>query len=96
MHSFEVSLEYESVDRTTFSTWSAIENVLRSTLSYPNETSKECIQFLSELSTFQFYQTVDLKWMLTSKSPIFVLKRRTCITHEPGERQLSESKPSFD
>ena len=23
-----------------------IENVLRSTLSYPNETSKECIQFL--------------------------------------------------
>ena len=25
-----------------------IENVLRSTLSYPNETSKECIQFLNE------------------------------------------------
>ena len=25
-----------------------IENVLRSTLSYPNETSKECIQFLSD------------------------------------------------
>jgi hypothetical protein len=24
-----------------------IENVLRSTLSYPNETSKECIQFLN-------------------------------------------------
>ena len=24
------------------------ENVLRSTLSYPNETSKECIQFLIE------------------------------------------------
>jgi hypothetical protein len=43
MHSFEVSLGYESVDRTTFSTW---ENVVRSTLSYPNETSKECIQFL--------------------------------------------------
>ena len=92
MHSFEVSLGYLSVDRTTFSTWS----VLRSTLSYPNETSKECIQFLDELSTFQFYQTVDLKWMLTSKSPIFVLKSRTCITQEPGERQLSESKPSFD
>ena len=34
MHSIEVSLGYESVDRTT------------STLSYPNETSKECIQFL--------------------------------------------------
>jgi hypothetical protein len=32
---FEVSLGYESV-----------ENVVRSTLSYPNETSKECIQFL--------------------------------------------------
>ena len=27
-----------------------IENVLRSTLSYPNETSKECIQFLIEMS----------------------------------------------
>ena len=27
-----------------------IENVLRSTLSYPNETSKKCIQFLSEFS----------------------------------------------
>ena len=26
-----------------------IENVLRSTLSYPNETSKECIQFLSKV-----------------------------------------------
>ena len=25
-----------------------IENVLRSTLSYPNETSKEWIQFLSD------------------------------------------------
>jgi hypothetical protein len=25
-----------------------IENVLRSTLSYPNETSKECIQFLNQ------------------------------------------------
>ena len=25
-----------------------IENVLRSTLSYPNETSKECIQFLGD------------------------------------------------
>jgi hypothetical protein len=24
-----------------------IENVLRSTLSYPNKTSKECIQFLN-------------------------------------------------
>ena len=48
MHSFEVSLGYESVDRTTFSTWRFIENVLRSMLSYPNETSKECIQFLIE------------------------------------------------
>jgi hypothetical protein len=34
-------LGYESVDRTTF------ENIPRSTLSYPNETSKECIQFLN-------------------------------------------------
>jgi hypothetical protein len=50
MHSFEVSLGYESVDRTTFSTWIFIENVLRSTLSYSNETSKECIQFLNEIN----------------------------------------------
>jgi hypothetical protein len=33
MHSFEVLLGYESVDRPTFST------LLRSTPSYPNETS---------------------------------------------------------
>ena len=52
MHSFEVSLGYESVDRTTFSTF--IENVLRSMLSYPNETSKECIQFLNILSTYYY------------------------------------------
>jgi hypothetical protein len=38
MHSFEVSLGYES--------GSFIENVFRSTLSHPNETTKECVQFL--------------------------------------------------
>ena len=53
MHSFEVSLGYESVDRTTFSTC-FIENVLRSTLSYPNDASKECIQFLMEYFSNQF------------------------------------------
>ena len=42
MHSFEVSLGYESVDPAVLH----VENVVRSTLSYPNETSKECIQFL--------------------------------------------------
>jgi hypothetical protein len=31
-----------------------IKNVLRSTLSYPNETSKECIQFLKDLSQLRF------------------------------------------
>ena len=46
MHSFEVPLGYESVDRSTFSMKRG--NVLRSTLSYPNETSKECIQLLNE------------------------------------------------
>jgi len=50
MHSFEVSLGYENVDRSTFSmklgTALHVENVVRSTLSYPNEISKECIQFL--------------------------------------------------
>ena len=43
MRSFEVSLGYElSVDPAVLH----VENVVRSTLSYPNETSKECIQFL--------------------------------------------------
>jgi hypothetical protein len=45
MHSFEVSLGYESVDRSTFSMKRGalhVENVVRPTLSYPNETSKEC------------------------------------------------------
>jgi hypothetical protein len=42
MHSFEVSLGYESVDRSTFSIALHVENVVRSMLSYPNETSKEC------------------------------------------------------
>ena len=42
MHSFEVSLGYESVDRTTFSTWNAYD-----------ETSKECIQFLNKESAVQ-------------------------------------------
>jgi hypothetical protein len=36
--------EAENVLRSTLPRF--IENVLRSTLSYPNETSKECIQFL--------------------------------------------------
>jgi hypothetical protein len=31
-----------------------IENVLRSTLSYPNETSKECIQFLITPQYFSY------------------------------------------
>ena len=52
MHSFEVSLGYElkalielHFQHEALSRF--IENVLRSTLSYPNETSKECIQFLN-------------------------------------------------
>ena len=32
-----------------------IENVLRSTLSYPNETSKECIQFLNKIGCWIMY-----------------------------------------
>ena len=49
MHSFEVSLGYESVDRTTFSTWSAVaslEMYFGQRFHTRNETSKECIQFL--------------------------------------------------
>ena len=50
MHSFEVSLGYESLIELHFQHEALprfIENVLRSTLSYPNEISKECIQFLN-------------------------------------------------
>ena len=64
MHSFEVSLGYENVDRSTFSMKrysfevslgyelalieAHFQHVLRSTLSYPNEISKECIPFLNK------------------------------------------------
>jgi hypothetical protein len=52
MHSFEVSMGYESVDQTTFSTWSAIALHWKCTsvnAFIPNETSKECIQFLNQI-----------------------------------------------
>ena len=32
-----------------------IENILQSTLSNPNETSKECIQFLNNFQKHDFY-----------------------------------------
>jgi hypothetical protein len=32
------------------------ENILRSTLSYPNETSKECIQFLNKQLDIYIYK----------------------------------------
>jgi hypothetical protein len=39
MHSFEDSLGYERVDRSTFSMkCGSVENVVPSMLSYPNET----------------------------------------------------------
>jgi hypothetical protein len=48
MHSFEVSLGYESIDRNTFSMKRGnVENVVPPTLSFPNETSKECNAFNS-------------------------------------------------
>ena len=49
MHTFEVSLGMKVLIELHFQHEALphfIENVLRSTLSYPNETSKECIQFL--------------------------------------------------
>jgi hypothetical protein len=36
-----------------------IENVLRSTLSYPNETSKECIQFLNNIKKKKIANTLE-------------------------------------
>ena len=53
MNSFEVSLGMKALIELHFqheALPSFIENVLRSTLSYPNETSKECIQFLIKTS----------------------------------------------
>ena len=88
MHSFEVSLGYESVDRTTFSTWLPrfIENVLRSTLSYPNETSKECIQFLNT-----YDKNVDTLYNMTLLHHIpnhatWFLKTISC--HKYEERRI--------
>jgi hypothetical protein len=51
LYNYITSVEFDQhlfKNRTTFSTMrrGIIENVLQSTLSYPNETSKECIQFL--------------------------------------------------
>jgi hypothetical protein len=51
-----------------------VENVVRSTLSYPNETLKECIQFLNSrykdvplairilFLELQYIHTLDLVW----------------------------------
>ena len=49
MNSFEVSMGMEALIELHFQREALsrfIENVLRSTLPYPYETSKECIQFL--------------------------------------------------
>jgi hypothetical protein len=59
MHSFEVSLGYESVDRSTFSIH--VENVVRSTLSYPNEISKEFIQFFNYIQFTPKFNIVKTK-----------------------------------
>jgi hypothetical protein len=50
MHSFEVSLGYESVDRTTFSTCgsASLKMYFGQCFHTPNETSNECIQFLNK------------------------------------------------
>ena len=44
----ELHFPHEALSRS-------IENVLRSTLSYPNETLKECIQFLNNYITSVFH-----------------------------------------
>ena len=48
MNSFEVSLGMKALIELHFQR----EALLRSTLSYPNETSKECIQFLIKQFSF--------------------------------------------
>jgi hypothetical protein len=47
----ELHFQHEALSRF-------IENVLRSTLSYPNETSKECIQFLIIVSFGEKHTTI--------------------------------------
>ena len=53
MHSFAVSLGMKALIELHFQHEALpcfIENVLRSMLSYRNETSKECIQFLNMIT----------------------------------------------
>ena len=54
-----------------------IENVLRSTLSYPNETSKECIQFLIDRLKYDPYL-----------DPIQDIARCQCITKIRYDKHL--------
>ena len=114
MHSFEVSLGYESVDRTTFSTWSEVvfhwkcipvnafialhvENVVRSTLSYPNETSKECIQFLNKKNHMHCKVTCILYKKQEHFSQLFCLQVRSVTpwqSHDRKSRCLRGSRHS--
>jgi hypothetical protein len=61
MQSFEVSLGYESVDRTTFSTWSAMALHWKcSSVNAFNETSEECIQFLNNNSKWDWTSFITI------------------------------------
>ena len=55
-----------------------IENVLRSTLSYPNETSKECIQFLN---------TKEKHSVLTSRENINTPEALKSLHRSPGYKK---------
>jgi len=72
MHSFEVSLRHESVDRTTFSTWRQNQSTTGklSTLSVPDEDySRNASCTLNLISTFYFYD-----YSFTS----FIIIRKHC------------------
>jgi hypothetical protein len=48
-----------------------IENVLRSTLSYPNKTSKECIQFLNKHTYVNYYSIATFQIELKQNKDLF-------------------------
>jgi hypothetical protein len=62
--------------------WKVLENVLRSTLSYPNETSKECIQFLN---------TKEKHSVITSRENINTPEALKSLHRSPGYKKTNWS-----
>jgi hypothetical protein len=93
MHSFEVSLGMKALIELHFQHEELprfIENVLRSTLSYPNETSKECIQFLNNTcTTYSFVKCCTLLYFyMNTVKPGHAV---TSIKRSPFSRPVIEN-----